>query len=64
MKPIGTEADCQAALSEVESLMTAEFSTLKGDRLDMLAGLVKAYEAKNFPMEFADLVEAIKFQMD
>ncbi|WP_306391850.1 helix-turn-helix domain-containing protein [Telluria beijingensis] len=64
IKPIRTEADYQAALSEVESLMTAEFGTPEGDRLDVLATLVEAYEAKHFPMEVADPVEAIKFQMD
>jgi HTH-type transcriptional regulator/antitoxin HigA len=37
IKPIRTEADYQAALREVESLMTAEFGTLEGARLDVLA---------------------------
>jgi len=64
IKPIRTEADYQAALREVESLMTAEFGTPEGDRLDVLATLVEAYEAKHFPMEIADPVAAIKFQMD
>jgi antitoxin component HigA of HigAB toxin-antitoxin module len=64
IKPIRTEADYQAALREVESLMTADFGTPEGDRLDVLATLVEAYEAKHFPMEVADPVEAIKFQMD
>ena len=64
IKPIRTKADYQAALIEVESLMTAEFGTPESDRLDVLATLVEAYEAKHFPMEVADPVEAIKFQMD
>jgi HTH-type transcriptional regulator/antitoxin HigA len=64
IKPIRTQADYQAALREVESLMTAEFGTPEGDRLDVLATLVEAYETKHFPMEVADPVEAIKFQMD
>jgi HTH-type transcriptional regulator/antitoxin HigA len=64
IKPVRTEEDYQAALREVESLMTAEFGTPEGDRLDVLATLVEAYEAKHFPMEVADPVEAIKFQMD
>lgn len=64
IKPIRTEADYQAALREVESLMSAEFGTPEGDRLDVLATLVDAYEAKHFPMEVADPIEAIKFQMD
>lgn len=64
IKPIRTDADYHAALREVESLMTADFGTREGDRLDVLATLVEAYEAKHFPMEVADPVEAIKFQMD
>jgi antitoxin component HigA of HigAB toxin-antitoxin module len=51
IKPIRTEQDYKAALNEVESLMTSEFGTPEGDRLDVLATLVEAYEAKHFPME-------------
>ena len=64
IKPIRTEADYHAALRDVEALMTAEFGTPDGDRLDVLATLVQAYEAKHFPMEVVDPVEAIKFQME
>lgn len=64
IKPIRTEQDYLAALKEVEALMTAEFGTPEGDRLDVLATLVEAYESKHFPMESADPIEAIKFQMD
>jgi HTH-type transcriptional regulator / antitoxin HigA len=65
IKPIRSEQTIyQAALREVESLMTPEFGTLEDDRLDVLATLVKAYKAKHFPMEVAAPVEAIKFQMD
>lgn len=65
IKPIRTEADYQAALREVDSLMTAEFGTPEGDRLDVLATLVETYEAKHFPknvaIEFAkSLSEAIR----
>ena len=49
IKPIRTKADYHAALSEVESLMTAEFGTPEGDRLDVLATLVEAYE-DGYPM--------------
>lgn len=64
IKPIRTEVDYPAALREVESLMNAEFGTPEGDCLHVLATLVEAYETKHFPMEVADPVEAIKFQMD
>jgi HTH-type transcriptional regulator/antitoxin HigA len=64
IKPIRTEEDYEAALKVVESLMSAEFGTPEGDRLDVLATLVEAYEAKHYPMEAADPIEAIKFMMD
>lgn len=48
----------------MESLITAEFGTPEGDRLDVLATLVEAYEAKHFPMDVVAPVDAIKFQMD
>jgi HTH-type transcriptional regulator/antitoxin HigA len=64
IKPIRTEEDYRAALRAVESLMTAEYGTPEGDRLDVLATLVEAYEAKHYPLEAADPIEAIKFQMD
>jgi len=44
--------------------MTAEFGTPEGDRPDVLATLVEAYEAKHFPMAVSEPVEAIKFKRD
>ncbi len=44
IKPIRTKADYLAALKEIESLMTAKVNTPQGDRLDVLATLVEAYE--------------------
>lgn len=64
IKPIRTDDDYRAALREVESLMLAEFGSPEGDRLDVLATLVEAYESKHFPMELPDPVDAIKFSMD
>jgi HTH-type transcriptional regulator/antitoxin HigA len=64
IKPIKTEADYQAALKEIESLMMAAIDTPEGEKLDVLTTLVEAYEAKHFPMDLPDPVEAIKFEMD
>lgn len=64
IKPIRTEEDYREALRRVESLMTAEFGTPEGDELDILATLVEAYEAKHYPLEAADPIEAIKFEME
>ncbi len=64
IKPIRTKRDYEAALREVESLMTAKRNTPEGDRLDVLVTLVEAYEAKHFPLDLPDPVEAIKFVME
>ena len=63
IKPIKTKADYQAALQEIETLMMAEANTPEGEKLDVLATLVEAYERKHFPLDLPDPIEAIKFQM-
>jgi HTH-type transcriptional regulator / antitoxin HigA len=64
IKPIRTGADYEAALSEVERLWGAKLGTPRGDRLDILATLISAYEDKHFPMDLPDAIEAIKFRME
>jgi HTH-type transcriptional regulator / antitoxin HigA len=64
LKPIRTEADYEEALAEVERLWGATIGTPKGDRLDILATLIDAYEAKHHPMDPPDPIEAIKFRME
>ena len=64
IRPIRTKTDYRAALKEVESLMSARSGTPEGERLDVLATLVQAYEAKHFPMDLPDPVEAIRFRME
>jgi HTH-type transcriptional regulator/antitoxin HigA len=64
IRPIKTEIDYEAALREIETLMRAEPDTSEGDRLDVLVTLVEAYEAKHFPLDLPDPVEAIKFTME
>lgn len=66
IRPIHTEADYKATLKEISALM--EFDpdpgTPEGDRLDILATLVQAYEARHFPIVAPDPVEAIRFRME
>jgi HTH-type transcriptional regulator / antitoxin HigA len=64
VKPIRTEADYEAALAEVERLWGAKAGTPKGDRLDVLATLIDAYENEHYPMDPPDPIQAIKFRMD
>jgi HTH-type transcriptional regulator/antitoxin HigA len=62
--PIKTEADYEAALAEVESLMDAEPNTPRGDRLDVLVTLVEAYEAAHWAIEAPDPIEAVQLRME
>ena len=64
VRPIRTKRDYEAALKEVERLWGAKAGTSEGDRLDVLATLVDAYEAEHYPMDPPDPVEAIKFRME
>lgn len=66
IRPIHTEADYQVALQEVSALMDQDpdAGTPDGDRLDVLATLVQAYEAKHYPIAPPDPIEAIKFRME
>lgn len=64
IKPLKTEADYQAVLKEIETLMHAKADTPEGDRLDVLVTLVEAYEARHYPLDLPDPVEAIKFTME
>ena len=64
VKPIRSEADYEAALAEVERLWGAKAGTSEGDRLDVLATLIDAYEAEHHPLDPPDPIEAIKFRME
>jgi HTH-type transcriptional regulator/antitoxin HigA len=58
VKPIRSEADYDAAIAEVKRLWGAGAGTPDGDRLDVLATLLDAYEAEHHPMDPPDPVEA------
>ena len=62
LKPIRTKADHKRALAELEQLWGAKSGTPKGDRLDVL--VIEVYEARHFPMDPPDPIEAIQFRME
>ena len=64
LKPIKTRANYEAAVTEMKRLWGAKSGTPDGDRLDILATLVDTYEARHFPMDPPDPIEAIKFRME
>lgn len=54
------------ALQEVSALIDLDpvADSPEGERLEVLATLVQAYEAKHYPIDPPDPIEAIKFRMD
>jgi len=64
VRPIRCEQDYMAAMAEVERLWGAKAGTAEGDRLDVLATLVDAYEAEHDPIDPPDPIEAIRFRIE
>ena len=66
IRPIRTQEDYKAVLREVSAYFDNEPipGTPDGDRFEILLTLVEVYEAKHFPVDLPDPIEAIKFRMD
>lgn len=64
LQPLRDEADHATALAEVEHLWGASHGTPKGNRLDVLATLIEAYEAKEYPLDPPAPMDAIRFRME
>jgi len=64
LRPIRTDEDYRAALAEASLLMATEAGTPEGDRLDVLATLIEAYEAARYPVDAPDPIAAIQFMME
>lgn len=64
LKPIRSAADYERSLADLERLWGAESGTADGDRLDVLATLIDAYEAEHEPIDPPDPIEAIRFRME
>jgi len=66
IRPIHTEDDYKSALRELSAYFDnePEPGTSDGDRFEILLTLVEVYEAKHYPIDLPDPVEAIKFRME
>jgi hypothetical protein len=51
VKPIRTKRDYESALQQVERLWGAKLGTPAGDRLDVLATLIDAYETAHYSID-------------
>ena len=64
IRPIHTEADHDAALARIEALWDAQPGSPDHDELEVLAVLVSAYEARQWPILPPDPIDAIQFHME
>ncbi|EIM13577.1 helix-turn-helix domain-containing protein [Pseudomonas chlororaphis] len=66
IRPIHTDQDYRAALKQVSALFDnePEPGTAEGDYFDVMVTLIEAYEAKHFPIDQPNPIDAIKFRME
>ena len=64
IRPIKTEKDYNSVLKQIEQLFNAAPGTTMGDRLEVLATLVEAYEDKHYNIPMPDPVEAILYHLE
>lgn len=66
IRPIKTEADYEAALEELDSMIgKVEPGTSNGDYYQLLSWLVEVYEAEHFPIECSnDPIAMIEFVLE
>ncbi|PMY66403.1 MULTISPECIES: type II toxin-antitoxin system HigA family antitoxin [Pseudomonas] len=66
IRPIHTDQDYRAALKQVSVLFDnePEPGTAEGDYFDVMITLIEAYEAKHFPVDLPNPIDAIKFRME
>lgn len=64
--PIRTENDYENALRMISAYVDnePEPGSEDGDRFEILVTLVEAYEAKHYPIEPPDPIDAIRFRME
>ena len=64
IKPIKNRKDYQQSLDRLEIIFDAKEGSSEGDELELLGILIEKYEGAQFPIDFPDPVEAIKFRME
>ena len=64
IRPIRTDADHAEALKEIERLWGAGRDTAEGDKLEILATLVNAYEDQRWPIGSATPLEVLRHAID
>lgn len=64
--PIRNDADYREALKKISPMFDREIiaNTAEGDFFEVMLTLIEVYEAKHFPIDLPDPIEAIKFRME
>lgn len=60
-RPIRTVEDLSAAIAEVDRLWGAPDGSPEGDKLDVLATLIDAYEREHFPVRPSTPLEMLRY---
>jgi HTH-type transcriptional regulator/antitoxin HigA len=64
LKPLRTETDYRAALSEAERLWDAPEGSPEADRLELLALLIEDYETRHYPVDDPDPIDFLRHAME
>ncbi len=64
IKPIKNDHDLDIAFLRLEKIFQAEEGTPEADEMEVLVTLIEAYEQKHYPIQHADPIAAIRFQME
>jgi len=64
LRIIKNETDYEEALDRLNDLFDAPIGSDESDEADILALLINEYEAKHYPIETPDPIEAIKIRME
>ncbi len=64
VRPIRHDADYDAALARIDSLMDAPEGSAERDELEVLTTLVEVYEDEHFPIDLPSPIDAIQFRME
>src|SRR5580692_2440616 len=64
IRPLKTKRDYNLALARLDKIFDAKKETPEGDELEVLGILIEKFESENYPIDFPDPIEAIKFRME
>ena len=66
IRPLRSERDYDWALREIERYFENEprRGSPEADRFDVLTDLIEAYEAKHWPVDPPEVIDAIKYRME